>query len=242
MQGAGADLAEAIAHAADALASHPKNHGRRITDGRLKVDRVTGFVRVPGDHPVLVALSVNPGVEGLRRHDGETERLLLPDDLVKRQAFGVAPLVPGIQEMRLGLDAVSVLNRLGLRHGALERVRTEAFVEWQGAALPVGRSNTPAPGEGKAAWRTAAIEGGDFILRQIMEDGRFHYQYYPSPMATPPGTPAATACRATQGRCMRWPCCTARRGGPLQGWRRARHRLAQRADAGELRRPRPDLR
>ncbi|MCB9545443.1 MAG: hypothetical protein H6706_06045 [Myxococcales bacterium] len=179
VQGDGPDLAAAIAQAADALAGHPKNHGRRVLDGRLKVDRVTGIVPVPTDHPLLVALSVNPGVEGLRRHDGETERLLLPDDLLKRQAFGVAPLVPGIQEMRFGLDAGSVLNRLGLRHAGLERVRTEGFVEWEGQGLPTWRGNTPAPGEGKAAWRTAAVEGGDFILRQIMEDGRFHYQYYP---------------------------------------------------------------
>lgn len=176
--GEGADLAEAVARAADALAGHERVRGRRDVGGRLKVDRVVATAPVLADAAPVVALSVNPGLDGLRRVAGDAERTLLPEDLVKMQLFGAAPLVPGIRELRLGLDAATALARLGLPEGRLERVRTEGFVEHEGAALPELRGNTPAP-DGPAAWRQAAIEGGDFILRQIREDGRFHYQYYP---------------------------------------------------------------
>lgn len=179
VQGTGADLAEAVAKAADALAADPKVAGKKVVAGRLKVDRVVGIMPVLSDAEPVVAVSVNPGLDGLRRADDETERLVLPDDLIRQQVFGVAPLVPGIREMRLGLAAHQVLTRLGLTHAPVERVRTEGFVEWGQGALPVWRGNTPTPGEGAAAWRAGAIAGGDFILRQIMKDGRFQYQYFP---------------------------------------------------------------
>ena len=184
--GDGADMAAAIAQAADALVAAPKVQGRRIAFGRLKVDRLVGAAPLLSDAEPVVALSVNPGVDGLRRKDAEAESLLLPDDLIKRQVFGVAPLVPGIQEMRLGLAAKPVLGALGLPTAPLERIRTEGFVEWGEGALPVWRGNTPTPGEGPEAWRAAAIAGGDFILRQLMKDGRFHYQYYPLDDRHPP--------------------------------------------------------
>jgi hypothetical protein len=178
--GEGADLAEAVERAAEALTTHPKLAGRRVGGGRLEIDRVVA--RTPvffADLVPVVALSVNPGLDGLRRSDGDTERVLLPADLVKQQLFGHAPLVPGIRELRLGLDAARVLERLGLVHGDLERLRTETWVEFEGKALPTYRGNTPGPPEGEASWRAAAIAGGDFVLRQIMPDGRFHYQYFP---------------------------------------------------------------
>ena len=177
--GEGADMAEAVARAADALVSHPRLAGRRVGGGRLEVDRIVDATPVPIDAVPFVALSVNPGKDGLRRRAGESEAVLLPGDLVKNQAFGHAPLVPGIRELRLGLDARRVLARLGFPDGRLERLRAEVFVEFEGRALPVVRGNTPPRGEGADAWRAAAIAGGDFVLRQIQPDGRFHYQYFP---------------------------------------------------------------
>lgn len=194
--GEGADLAAAVASAADALMAHPKLQGKTGVSGRLKVDRVRAVATVPfADHPALggpvVALSVNAGLDGLQRVGAAGSATLLPDDLVKLQVFGHAPLVPGIREMRFGLDARGVLGRLGLPGARLERLRTEGFVEpWPpklgAAALPVVRGNPPPDVTGPAGWRQAAVDGGRFVLRQLQPDGRFHYQYLPYKHFHPP--------------------------------------------------------
>lgn len=178
VEGSGVDLAEAIARAADALAS--KYTGKKRKGGWIKVDRLVAAGPVP-QVPVLLSISVNPGIHGLRRlDDAGAQRLLLPDDLIKRQGFGRTPLVPGIRELRFGLDAVGTLNRLGMPWGRLERFVTEAWIEdRKGGAWPVVRGNTPGPDETPQAFEAAAIAGGDFVLRQIRKDGRFNYQYYP---------------------------------------------------------------
>ena len=178
--GQGDDLAQAVARAADALAGHSKVMGRRGIGGRIKVDRVVDAGPILADFGPIVALSINPGLDGIRRVVAERERTRLPDDLVKAQRFGHAPLVPGIRELRLGLDAEKVLERLGST-GRLERIRTEGWVESadRSAALSAVRGNTPAVADGPDEWRRAAIDGGDFVLRQIRPDNRFHYQYFP---------------------------------------------------------------
>jgi hypothetical protein len=131
---------------------------------------------VLSDWPPILALSVDPGRDGLRRVEGGAERVLLPDDLVRRDRFGNVPILPGLRELRLGLDAGWALGRLG-GGGHLERLRTEGWVEHDGRALPVDRADTPGPDPTPEALRAAAIAGGDFILRQIQPDGRFHYRY-----------------------------------------------------------------
>ncbi len=176
--GRGVDLAAAVKDATATLASHPRLHGRKTESGRLKFDRVVDTTLIPSDHPSVVALSVVAGLDELKRSDGKASRTRLPDDLVRSQRFGAAPLVPGIRELRFGLNAKKELTRLGIEAGRLERLRFESWVEFQGKTLPVWRGNTPGP-SGREAWRQAAIAGGDFVLRQIRKDGRFHYQYFP---------------------------------------------------------------
>ncbi len=178
VSGDGPDLAAAVEEATTALLGHEKLHGKKTRRGRLKFDRVVDTSSVPFGWGPLVALSVDGGKDGLRRIDDNASRTRLPDDLVRSQRFGHAPLVPGIRELRFGLDAKRELRRLGMEHARLERVRTESWVEFRGEALPVERGNTPAKA-GKEAWRHAALAGGDFVLRQIKKDGRFHYQYFP---------------------------------------------------------------
>ncbi|MBU0550430.1 hypothetical protein KJ940_02940 [Myxococcota bacterium] len=173
--GEGGDLAAAVAQAADALAQHPKLLGRREEGGRLKIDRIIAEGPIL---PFALALSVNPGLDGLRVTAGATSKTLLPDDLIRLQRFGAAPLVPGIEELRLGLDVAAVHARLG-QAGRLTRLRVEGWVEHEGRALNAKRGNTPLEEGGPASWRAAAIAGGDFILRQLKQDGSFHYQYYP---------------------------------------------------------------
>ncbi len=181
VSGEGADLAEAVRRAGDALAELAESEEipeRALKEGRIKVDRVAAAGPVASEWGPILALSINPGRDGLRRCSGDRCRALLPDDLVADQRFGAAPLIPGIREIRLGLHTEPVLEELD-GPGRLERIRTESWVSYQGRALPVVRGNTPAPGEGPDAWREAAEAGGDFILRQIRRDGRFHYIYDP---------------------------------------------------------------
>ncbi len=184
--GEGDDLAGAVAQAGASLLQHPRLQGRAEGRGRLKIDRVVGVGDVLAAWAPVVALSVNPGLDGLRRTAADTSVTLLPDDLVRQQTFGLAPLVPGIREMRFGLDGRWALDRLGGASGTLARLRTEGFVEYRGAALPVVRGNTPPDATGPPGWEAAARAGGEFILRQLMRDGRFHYQYFPYGHRHPP--------------------------------------------------------
>ncbi len=178
--GEGDDLAQAVSRAAQALAGHPKIMGRTGLGGRIKLDRTVAAAPIVSELAPIVALSINPGLDGIRRVLGDAQRTRLPDDLVKAQRFGLAPLVPGIRELRLGLDATAVLARLG-EGGRLERIRTEGWVESadRARALPTERGNVPPAANGPDEWRRAAIDGGDFVLRQIRPDNRFHYQYFP---------------------------------------------------------------
>lgn len=180
VRGEGVDMAAGIAQAGATLAEHPRIKGKRITAGRIKVDRVIDTAPLITTPTAALAFAVNPGVDGLIKEDGDTTVTMLPDDLIKGQRFGRAPLVPGIREMRFGLDTQWVLNKLKFNgSGSIRRLRTEGFIEIEGGGvLPVSRGNTPV-NTGKEGWRKAAIAGGDFVLRQIQKSGQFHYQYYP---------------------------------------------------------------
>lgn len=177
--GDGEDMATAVRAASGALASRNDLDERVRRDGTLKVDRVVSAGPVASDWRPVLALSVNPGLDGLRRCMSGECRVLLPDDLLKQKRFGAAPLVAGIRELRLGLDTEPVLRQLELDGGELERFRTESWMEYQNEVLPVLRGNTPGHRSGPDSWRRAAVEAGDFILGQLQPDGKFHYIHDP---------------------------------------------------------------
>lgn len=177
--GDGEDMAAAVRAASAALASRNDLDERVRRDGTLKVDRVVSAGPVASDWRPVLALAVNPGLDGLRRCLSGKCRVLLPDDLLKQKRFGAAPLISGIRELRLGLDTEPVLHQLELDGGELERFRVESWMEHQNEVLPVLRGNTPGPGSGPDSWRRAAIEAGDFILGQLQPDGQFHYIHDP---------------------------------------------------------------
>lgn len=176
VSGRGDSVASAVLDAAEALEDHADLDDAMRRNGRLKIDRVAAVGPVVSEWGPILALSVNPGLDGLRRCHQDECKVLLPDDLMVEQRFGAAPLIPGIREIRLGLHTEPVLEALELESGQIERIRTESWIEHEGQALAVVRGNTPTEASsGAEAWRRAAIEGGDFILRQLMDDGRFHY-------------------------------------------------------------------
>lgn len=175
----GEDMAAAVRAASVALAREDNIDERARQEGTIKVDRVVAIGRVASEWDPILAVSVNPGLDGLRRCSDAQCRVLLPDDLLKQRRFGAAPLIPAIRELRLGLETAPVLRQLELDGGRLERLRTESWIEHRNEALFVERGNTPGPRSGAGSWRRAAVEGGDFILRQLQHDGRFHYIHDP---------------------------------------------------------------
>ncbi|MCC6555581.1 MAG: hypothetical protein IT372_21680 [Polyangiaceae bacterium] len=177
--GEGEDLGEALSAAAAALAARaPEIRGGRGT--RLKIDRAVAVGPVLSEHPLALALAVAPGLDGLRRRGAPAERALLPDDLVRLDAFGSTAPIASLRELRAGLDAAAALARLGdPAAGRIERVRIEGVIEEGDQALPVQRGNTPGPPPGPAAFHAAAVAGGEFLLRQQQGDGRFNYRFLP---------------------------------------------------------------
>lgn len=135
VSGRGQRLDQAVIDAARALAAHPKLIGKRLKGGRIVVDRVIGESLIPLTSlsvvgPMIAALSVDPGVDGLRSRQGGAIRTILPSDLVEDARFGVAPIVPGIPELRFGVDIHALSKRLGaLNKVQLSRIRTEQWVE-----------------------------------------------------------------------------------------------------------------
>lgn len=169
--GRGEDLQSCATAAANALA----RQRRKLGGARLKVDRTVASGRVP---ELLVGPGLAAGEDGLTRDGLEDEKALLPDDLLRASLFGRTPVLPMLREIRFGADGAWLLRRLP-GTTALRRFRTEAFVEHEGALLPVTRGGTAGPTPGAQSFREAALEGGDFVLRQLREDGRFDYRYDP---------------------------------------------------------------
>lgn len=135
VSGRGKRLDQVVLDAARALASHPKLIGKRLKGGRIVVDRVIGETVIPLSKidligPVIAALSLDPGVDGLRSRQGGSIKTILPSDLVEDAHFGVAPIIPGIPELRFGVDIKALSKRLGpLNKIRLSRIRTEQWVE-----------------------------------------------------------------------------------------------------------------
>ncbi len=178
VRGDGADLAAAVDAAAAALRRHPTLAASDSTTARLKVDRVSAVGTMLSEALPIVALSVVPGQDGLRRRDVTAEKVLLPDDMIRNNRFGLVPVLPRFREIRLGLDAMWALAQLSGPQGALERLIFESWVESRRGALPVVRGNTPIASAAPADFTAAAVQAGEFILRQQRHDGQFYYIYY----------------------------------------------------------------
>jgi hypothetical protein len=97
--------------------------------------------------------------------------------MIRADRFGQVPLLPGLREVRLGLDASWALARLRGPKGALERLHLESWVESARGVVPVIRGYTPTTSPQPADFQAAAIRAGEFLMRQQRPDGAFHYRY-----------------------------------------------------------------
>ena len=187
-QGQGEHLAAAARTLGERLRSRVAQSGRAVDAGRarLSLERVVAEAPILQSPTVALALSFDPGLDGLR--DGDGKIVFLPHEVLTARSAGASAPLAAMDELRLGIDVGWLAERMtaaGARP-PLSRVRTESWIEAADGdghrdrarviRLHRGRED-PAP-TGLSA-RAAAIQAGDFILRQIQSDGRFGYRYDP---------------------------------------------------------------
>lgn len=155
--------------------------------GRLKLDLMVGSGPLITSVPLLFAMSVVPGRDGLSMRSGTERSYLLPDDLYRDELLtGYQPFY-FMPEFRTGLDlrpALAMLRgKLSKRTGEVElrRFRVQSFVEstTDKRALAVDRYRVVIDQIDRDAVRRAVINAADYVVKQLRPDGRFHYMYYP---------------------------------------------------------------
>jgi hypothetical protein len=199
------DLRKGLAVVARRLAKDPAVTGlpekerRRI---RIKVDLASGTAPIFTGVPIFFAKSLVPGLDGVGLEAGGKSAYLLPDDLYQRQLLaGFQPFF-FMAEFRTGMDIKTVVDTLADRLDLTRekwrssskrffRFRIQSFVEapgGSGSPLPVLRSRVPVDRINRAMVKQAVTRAADYVLRQIKDSGRFHYQYYPlEDRHSPPG-------------------------------------------------------
>jgi hypothetical protein len=146
----------------------------------LKFDFIVGRRQIRTFPKPLFALSLRPGIDGLRVSHAHSERAILPDDFIRADVYGAAPVVPGIAELRLGVDPDWALRQLKLEpHEQLERIRLQSWTINSTGTYLLSRGNSHGPHPSAEAFRKAALKGGEFVLRQITPEHTFHYVYLP---------------------------------------------------------------
>lgn len=159
---------------------------------RIKVDLMLAEGPIISSIPLIFAMSVVPGLDGLGLTVDQETTFLLPDDLFKHKLFaGTAPFY-FIPEFRTGLELTGAVNRLAdqleisaeqWRRSARRyfRFRVQSFVESpdQRRALGVLRSRVPVERIDRQLVRQAVTRSADYVLRQLKGNGEFKYIYHP---------------------------------------------------------------
>jgi hypothetical protein len=159
---------------------------------RIKLDLCTAEGPIFTGVPLMFAKSVVPGLDGLGLEVDGRRAYLLPDDLFRRELLSGHQPFYFMHEFRTGLDLKRVVNLLADELGVTKeqwrkserrffRFRVASFVEEPGGgvALAVKRSRVPVHRIDRATVRRAVERAADYVLRQMVSTGRFHYIYYP---------------------------------------------------------------
>jgi hypothetical protein len=179
----GSDLFTAVDEAAHLLAKHPAAIAHPT--GRLKFDRSVARGPFISQSDAVLALSIDPGRDGVQSRANPAARFF-PDDFILVDIYGVTPLLPFLDEVRLGVDMHWVRTHLALADDEpLERFRIESWIECGTKSCPIERGNTPLSEMDPLASAKAA---GAFIARASQPDGTFAYVYrpYTHTIAQPP--------------------------------------------------------
>jgi hypothetical protein len=193
VEGRGARAADALAAAARALAEAPGLAELSAADrkaARIQVDLVTARAPLLTGVAALELFGLQAGREGLGAVTaGPEEHFLLPDELVQARLLVSQRPVRSIPDLRVGVD----VEKAGDRMAKVERItsrawdqldrtyfrfRTLSFVEppGGGAPLPLERGLPPGPELNAQSLRSAAIEGGHYLVRHLAPNGRYIYE------------------------------------------------------------------
>ena len=153
--------------------------------GRIKIDVVTGYQDLEHTVPVVDAMMIRPGLDGVC----EFERCLMPWQMVALDTFNANKPIPVIPDLRFGVDPVHLRRLLappeatGLIpdwYEGLTRIETLSFVtDKDGALHQLRRLRTAGP-EVTAENVDKAVHAAErYILSAQGDDGRFEYKMSP---------------------------------------------------------------
>jgi hypothetical protein len=202
VDGAGPDVGRAADAAAASLATNPTLRALSAADldqARIQVDIVTGLGPLGGEYWLFDKLAVpgigdmlaiNSGVEGIGvTLDGKTT-VLLPHELVAGKLLAAKRPSAALADFAMGVDLDKIRAVIAQRAGKpagldqpdLFRFRTDTFVEAPRARretppLQLYRGNPEPPKLSAEALRTAALDGGHYLVAHLAPNGRYIYEH-----------------------------------------------------------------
>lgn len=160
--------------------------------GQFKLDIALDRGPVITTIPLFFAKGIVPGEDGLGLTiDEKRHSYLLPDDLYKQEILANFQPFYFMLEFKTGLDIKTAINLfaadLSLTLDDWKKARKEffrfslqSFVEDpQKAIKSVQRLRIKVDQINQNVLRQAAERGADYVLRQLRDDGKFYYIYYP---------------------------------------------------------------
>jgi hypothetical protein len=154
----------------------------------LVIDRVVAETGIETGLPLLAALSVVPGLDGITGQVEETRVAITPQELLLSRMLAEETPIRFVPDFRAGVS-LDQAKRLLCRYAgsppdcnvtALRRARTESWAHYRGDTYelyrgrPVETHITTATGA-----RAGARSAGRYIVRAQLGDGRFVYKLFP---------------------------------------------------------------
>jgi hypothetical protein len=174
--------APTLSEALDRLGAELREHALR---GPIAVDVVTGTQALASVVPVVDAMLLRPGLDGVC----EGARCLAPWQLLALDQFNSFTPIPVIPDLRFGFEPVALRKalawpdrpeRLSTRVEGLHRIETQSFVlDAAGELHRLHRMRRDKPPLDAGQLRAAVEAAERYILAAQGEDGRFEYKADP---------------------------------------------------------------
>lgn len=148
---------------------------RHVPGQVAKLDLVRGVQRIPRVHPLLEALSLRPGLDGVCDTRGHC---FAPWQLVTLDAFTRYRPLDAVRDASFGASLEQLASVLGSHapaHEPLLRIETESFLHDGQRLVPFARLRPRQADSDRAAFERAAERAGEHILAAQQPDGTFRY-------------------------------------------------------------------
>ncbi|MGD8825214.1 MAG: hypothetical protein PVI24_09555 [Myxococcales bacterium] len=181
---------EAHGDAQDVLDAVGDRYQGTMRSGRIGIviDRVVGETSIETGVPLLAALSVVPGLDGITGEVDGTRAAITPQELLLSRMLTAQTPIRFVPDFKAGVNLEQAKRRLCQHAGrkqdcevtTLRRARTESWARYRGETFELYRgrpAETHSPTASKA--RSGALSAGQYVLRAQQGDGRFVYKYFP---------------------------------------------------------------